>query len=259
MIVGVINSSIIVGTLYFAWDYHPVDLWSIAGASSMPLVAQSVVLMAALVAVDMYVYGIHWLGHKVRWVWADHMVHHSSQHMNITVGLRVPLTASIAGIYFLIFPLPLLGFSPELVLLCYGVNLVYQVGLHTQVIGWLPRWYEAVFMTPSHHRVHHAVNPRYLDKNFGGMFVFSDKLFGTFAEEDPNDPCRYGMVRNIGTTNVARVASVGWVELFHDLTRSDIPLQARLMYLFGPPGWSHSGDHWRTKDVRLGSVSTQSE
>ena len=141
--------------------------------------------------------------------WASHVVHHSSQHYNLSTALRqtwVPMT-------YLPFwlPLPLLGFEPWMVLLAQSWSLIYQFGLHTERIGRLPRPLEAVLNTPSHHRVHHGANEQYLDRNYGGILVIWDRLFGSFEPE--GERVRYGLTKNIETFNPVRVA-------FHEYARA---------------------------------------
>ncbi|RMD89524.1 MAG: sterol desaturase family protein, partial [Alphaproteobacteria bacterium] len=112
--------------------------------------------------------------------------------------------------------------------------------IHTETIGRLPRWFEAVFNTPSHHRVHHATNPRYLDSNYAGTLIIWDRLFGTFVPEDETEPCRYGIVRQLGTFNPLKVAFHEWIGILRDLFRAR-SLRELAGYLFGPPGWSPDG------------------
>src|SRR5690606_13487459 len=145
-------------------------------------------------------YWSHRFAHTVRWFWADHVVHHSSQHYNLTTALRQPWF-NVFTLKFIWFGswMVLLGFEPGMIAFCGALNLIYQFWIHTEVVGRLPKWVEAVMNTPSHHRVHHATNPRYLDSNYAGVFIVWDRLFGTFEPERDDDPCRYGIVRNLGT------------------------------------------------------------
>jgi hypothetical protein len=132
----------------------------------------------------------------------------------------------------------LLGFPPAMVAIEKGVSLVYQYWIHTEAIQRMPKGFEAVFNTPSHHRVHHARNPRYLDKNYAGILIIWDRMFGTFQPELDEEPPRYGLVHNLGTFNPLRVAFHEWVGIGADLVRS--PRHA-LGWIFGPPGWSPDG------------------
>ena len=153
--------------------------------------------MLLFLADDLAYYWFHRVSHESRVFWASHVVHHSSQHYNLSTALRqtwVPMT-------YLPFwlPLLLLGFPPWTVLLAQSWSLIYQFGLHTERIGKLPRWVEGIFNTPSHHRVHHGANEQYLDRNYGGILVIWDRLFGTFEPE--GERVQYGLTTNIKTFN----------------------------------------------------------
>jgi sterol desaturase/sphingolipid hydroxylase (fatty acid hydroxylase superfamily) len=142
-----------------------------------------------------------------------------------------------------------LGFPPAMVAIQKGISLVYQFWIHTEQVGRLPRWVEAVMNTPSHHRVHHATNPRYLDRNYAGIFIIWDRLFGTFVPEDDAEPCRYGIVKNIGSFNPIRIALHEWVAIAADLRRAKT-WRERLAYVFGPPGWSPDGSRQTSDQIR---------
>ena len=128
---------------------------------------------------DLRYYWVHRFGHRSRWFWASHVNHHSSQHYNLSTALRQTWTGAFTLGFAFALPLVLLGFHPGMIAICGGFNLIYQFWIHTEVIDRMPRWFEAVMNTPSHHRVHHATNPRYLDRNYAGVFIVWDKLFGT--------------------------------------------------------------------------------
>ncbi|OGS56509.1 MAG: C-5 sterol desaturase, partial [Erythrobacter sp. RIFCSPHIGHO2_12_FULL_63_10] len=129
---------------------------------------------------DLAYYWIHRFGHRVRWFWASHVNHHSSQHYNLSTALRQTWTGFLTLGFVFKLPLVLAGFHPVMIAVCGGFNLIYQFWIHTEAIGKMPRWFEAVMNTPSHHRVHHATNPRYLDRNYAGVFIVWDRMFGTF-------------------------------------------------------------------------------
>src|SRR3546814_77230 len=135
---------------------------------------------------DLYVF--HRAAHRVRWFWASHVIHHSSQHYNLSTALRQTWTGFFSLTFLFRLPLFLIGFPPAMVFFCAGLNLIYQFWIHTEAIGRMPRWFEAVMNTPSHHRVHHGVNPRYLDANYAGVFIIWDKMFGSFVPERDDDP-----------------------------------------------------------------------
>jgi sterol desaturase/sphingolipid hydroxylase (fatty acid hydroxylase superfamily) len=191
-------------------------------------------------AEDFCFYWFHRLSHEHRLWWAVHVNHHSSQHYNLSTALRQPWFGTVALIWLPWLPLALLGFPVPMILFQKAVNLVYQFWIHTELIGRLPRWVEAVFNTPSHHRVHHASNPRYLDANYGGTLIIWDRLFGTFIAEEAIEPCRYGIVRNIGTFNPLKIALHEWIGLVRDVAGAP-GWRIRLGYLFGPPGWRPDG------------------
>jgi sterol desaturase/sphingolipid hydroxylase (fatty acid hydroxylase superfamily) len=180
-------------------------------------------------------YWIHRAGHRIRWAWAAHVIHHSSQHYNLSTALRQTWTGLFGLTFIIKLPLFFIGFPLELVAFCGGLNLIYQFWIHTEVIGKMPRWFEAVMNTPSHHRVHHGTNPRYLDRNYAGVFIIWDKLFGTFEAERADEPPRYGIIRNLGTFNPFWVAVHEWVGIFRDVARAR-SLKTALVAAFGPPG-----------------------
>jgi len=190
---------------------------------------------------DLRYYWWHRASHRVRWLWADHVNHHSSQHYNLSTALRQPWFGVLAlpGLLF-ITPLILIGFPLEMIVFVHGINLVYQFWIHTETIDRFPRWIEALMNTPSHHRVHHAINARYLDANYAGVFIVWDRMFGSFVEECKEDAPHYGIVGNIASFNPLKVAFHGWVALVKDLAQSRSPREFAL-YLLAPPGWSPDG------------------
>jgi sterol desaturase/sphingolipid hydroxylase (fatty acid hydroxylase superfamily) len=130
---------------------------------------------------DLAYYVFHRSAHRVRWFWASHVIHHSSQHYNLSTALRQTWTGFLSAAFIFRLPLFLIGFPPAMVFFCAGLNLIYQFWIHTEAIGRCPSWFEAVMNTPSHHRVHHATNPRYLDRNYAGVFIVWDRMFGTYT------------------------------------------------------------------------------
>jgi sterol desaturase/sphingolipid hydroxylase (fatty acid hydroxylase superfamily) len=184
---------------------------------------------------DLAYYWFHRVSHVSRVFWASHVVHHSSQHYNLSTALRqtwVPMT------YFPFWmPLPLLGIPVWMVLLAQSWSLIYQFWIHTERIRRLPRWVEAVLNTPSHHRVHHGMNHQYLDKNYGGILIVWDRMFGSFAPEEA--PVVYGLTKNISTYNPFRIETHEWVSLWRDVRSSSSALHA-LGYVARHPGWAPS-------------------
>ena len=146
----------------------------------------------------------------------------------------------MAGTWLLWLPLVFFGFPPGMVAVQKGISLVYQFWIHTEAIGRLPKPIEFIFNTPSHHRVHLARNPRYLDRNYAGILIIWDRLFGTFEEESAEEPCRYGIVKNLGDFNIVRVAFHEWIGIGKDLI-SARSIREVIGYVFGPPGWSPDG------------------
>jgi sterol desaturase/sphingolipid hydroxylase (fatty acid hydroxylase superfamily) len=185
-----------------------------------------------LVAQDFCYYWSHRAHHVVRILWASHVVHHSSQRFNLSTALRQPWTGLTAWIFYL--PLILAGVQPAVLAFCGSVNLVYQFWIHTERIDRMPRWFEAVFNTPSHHRVHHAAQGGYLDRNFGGVLIVWDRLFGSFAPE--RERCVYGLTKNINTYNPLRVAFHEYAAIGRDL-RAARSWRQRLNHLVRSPGW----------------------
>jgi sterol desaturase/sphingolipid hydroxylase (fatty acid hydroxylase superfamily) len=185
-----------------------------------------------LVADDLAYYWFHRSHHEVRVLWASHVVHHSSQFYNLSTALRQSWTPMTSMPFWL--PLALLGFPPWAILTQQAISLLYQFFLHTERIDKLWRPVEWVFNTPSHHRVHHAVNPAYLDRNYGGILIVWDRLFGSFEPEGERSV--YGLTKNIATYNPVRVAFGEFGALARDV-RSAGTWRDRLGYTFRRPGW----------------------
>ena len=187
----------------------------------------------AMIGWDFAYYWNHRLEHESRFLWACHVSHHSSQKYNLSTALRQPWTPYSSALFYP--PLALLGVRPWLILVVGGVNLVYQFWVHTEVITRLPRWFEGVFNTASHHRVHHGSNARYLDKNYAGILIIWDRMFGTFEEE--RERVVYGLTKNIATYNPLRIALHEYVAIARDLRASRSPREV-IGYFFGRPGWA---------------------
>jgi sterol desaturase/sphingolipid hydroxylase (fatty acid hydroxylase superfamily) len=189
-----------------------------------------------LFAEDCCYYWFHRVHHEVRFLWACHVNHHSSQYFNFSTALRQPLLTPLSGPLFWA-PLPLLGFSPAMVLIAQSWSLFYQFWLHTEAVDRLGplEWF---LNTPSHHRVHHGKNVPYLDKNHGGIFIIWDRLFGTFAPEA--ERVVYGLTKDIQTFHPARISFHEFAAIGSDVARAP-GVAAKLGYLLAPPGWSHDG------------------
>ena len=198
---------------------------------------------------DFAYYWFHRVSHECRLFWASHVIHHSSQHYNLSTALRQTWSG---GFYTFIFWLwlPLLGFHPAMILLQMSISLLYQFWIHTEAINKLPHWFEAIFNTPSHHRVHHGSNPLYLDRNHAGILIIWDKLFGTFQPELESEKVVYGLVTNINTYNPFKIAFIEWLQLFKDAFSGQKTLKNRLLYLIKPPGWKHDDSGKVSDDLR---------
>jgi sterol desaturase/sphingolipid hydroxylase (fatty acid hydroxylase superfamily) len=205
---------------------------------------------------DLAYYAFHRSAHRVRWFWASHVNHHSSQHYNLSTALRQSWTSFFALSFLFRLPLVMIGFHPAMVLFVGAVNLIYQFWIHTEAIDRFPRWFEAVMNTPSHHRVHHATNPRYLDANYAGTFIIWDKMFGTFVSEVDDEPIRYGIVKQLGTFNLLWSVFHEWIGIAQDLWSA--PWRHKLDYLWRPPGWSHDGSR-DTSDMIKARWAAQQE
>lgn len=245
---GNVASGILLG--FFAYGFF-MFLWAI---TPLDLGTSWLVIAICFVLDDLRYYWVHRFGHRIRWVWASHVNHHSSQHYNLTTALRQTWTGQFTFMMIVRAPLILLGFHPAMVLFVGGLNLIYQFWIHTEAITKLPRWFEAVMNTPSHHRVHHGRNARYLDTNYAGVFIVWDKMFGTFVPEYDKEKVDYGLVHNIGTFNPLRVAFHEWLAIFKDMTRPGLTLGQRLKYAIMPPGWSHDGSRNMSQAIKAEHV-----
>ncbi|MDC0658429.1 sterol desaturase family protein [Leisingera sp. SS27] len=232
----------------FLWELTPLDMGTSVWA-----------VLVCFVLDDLRYYWVHRFGHRVRWVWASHVNHHSSQHYNLTTALRQTWTGTFTFMMIVKAPMVLLGFHPALVLFCGGLNLIYQFWIHTEAVSRLPRWFEAVMNTPSHHRAHHGRNPRYLDCNYAGVFIIWDKMFGTFVPEQDHDRPDYGLVHNIATFNPLRVAFHEWAGIFKDMRQPDLTLKQRLLYAFAPPGYSHDGSRETSAAIKAAHLARHPE
>ncbi|PKH51067.1 C-5 sterol desaturase [Tenacibaculum sp. Bg11-29] len=212
---------------------------------TIPFIWWSWILL--LFADDFVYYWNHRIAHESRLFWASHVVHHSSTKYNLSTALRQTWSGSF---YTFIFwaPLALLGFHPLMILMQMSVSLLYQYWIHTELIQKMPKWFEAIFNTPSHHRVHHATNPQYLDRNHAGIFIIWDKLLGTF-EPEIEKPV-YGLVSNINTYNPIKIAFIEWYNMLKDVSTSKASIGKKFLYFLKPPGWRHDGTGKLSGDLR---------
>ncbi|MEO8549494.1 MAG: sterol desaturase family protein [Kofleriaceae bacterium] len=235
----VINGVTKLGSIaLFAWIYEhrianlgqPDQLWS---------------WLLLLFAEDNCYYWFHRMHHEVRFLWAAHVVHHSSERFNLSTALRQPLLTPITGPLFWT-PLALVGFPPAMILTAQAWSLIYQFWIHTEAIGRLGPL-EWIFNTPSHHRVHHGANVEYLDRNHAGIFIIWDRMFGTYEREDAR--VIYGLTKNVETFHLGRVGFADVVAMARDVHRAPT-LRAKLGYIFAPPGWSHDGSTQTADQLR---------
>ncbi len=200
-----------------------------------------------LFADDFNFYWHHRLSHEVRLLWAAHVNHHSSQMLNFSTALRQSWTEQLYKYIFWLW-MPLVGFEPIMILTMMSLNLIFQFLPHTQLVGKLGPL-EWIFNTPSHHRVHHASNHLYLDRNHAGILIIWDRMFGTFQEEHEQVKPVYGITNNINTYRPVDIAFHEFRDLWKDVQRAP-DFKTKLKYLFYPPGWSHDGEDNRAKALR---------
>jgi sterol desaturase/sphingolipid hydroxylase (fatty acid hydroxylase superfamily) len=196
---------------------------------------------------DLIYYTMHYLDHHVRVLWAGHITHHSSDQFNFSVGVRAAIFEPVEKFFFFI-PLAVIGYRPIDMLLIYIIAQTYGTLAHTRLIKKMGLL-EYILVTPSHHRVHHAKNIKYLDKNFGMTIILWDKLFGTFQKEEQDEPVEFGIRKPEPYKNFADVVTCEIKQIVHD-TRKPMRLKQKLKYLFGPPGYSHDGSRQTTKQLR---------
>jgi len=190
------------------------------------------VWLAGFVLFDLAYYAFHRFGHRIRLGWAGHVNHHSSRRMNFSVALRQSWTTPLFKPFFYA-PLALIGFHPLLIVTIEAVNLLYQFWLHTETVKRLGPL-EWIFNTPSHHRVHHGTNDAYLDRNYGGILIIWDRLFGSFAAE--HERVKYGIRGDFHSYNPLKIAFHEWAGLIHDIRHAK-QWRERLHFITKPPGW----------------------
>lgn len=200
-----------------------------------------------VISEDFMYYWLHRNDHFVRFFWAVHVTHHSSEEYNFTVGFRSSVFQPLYRFMYFI-PLVLIGFKAIDIMFIYSATQIFGILAHTQTINKLG-FLEYIIITPSHHRVHHASNVKYLDKNMGMLFVFWDKLFGTFQAEDENEPVKYGLTENIKTYNPITMVFHEWKNIITDLKKKS-SFSDKFKYIFGPPGWSHDGSKKTSSQLR---------
>jgi sterol desaturase/sphingolipid hydroxylase (fatty acid hydroxylase superfamily) len=204
-----------------------------------------------VLSIDFVMYWLHRLEHQCRLFWAAHVTHHSAEHLNFSVEFRTSVFQPLYRFIFFI-PLAFVGFKPVDIFLAYSFMQIWGLLVHTTLIkkmGWL----EYMMVTPSHHRVHHASNVKYLDRNMGMCFIFWDKLFGTFQRElstEEYEPIKYGLTRNLEKKDPFTIIFHEWKGINMDVGKEGISWKERLGYLFRPPGWSHDKSKLTSDEMR---------
>lgn len=204
-----------------------------------------------VVAEDFMYYWLHRVDHHVRLFWATHVTHHSSQKFNFTVGFRSSVMEPLYRFVYFI-PLALFGFQPIDIAFIYSATQIWGILVHTERINKLG-WLEYILVTPSHHRVHHGSNIKYLDKNLGMFLIIWDKWFGTFQPELPASayqPIKYGLTKPIEKETPVTIVFHEWDAIQKDLRKKGLTFKQRWNYLFGPPGWSHDGSRFTSDQLR---------
>ena len=230
VLLGFLSKAIVLAAFFYIYENYRLF--------TIPLTWWSFILI--FLADDFTYYWYHRVSHECRFFWASHVIHHSSEHYNLSTALRQTWSGSFFSFIFWLW-MPLLGFHPAMILLQMSISLLYQFWIHTQAINKMPKWFEAVMNTPSHHRVHHGSNPIYLDRNHAGILIIWDKLFGTFQPELEDEKVVYGLVKNIKTYNLLKIAFLEWIYMFRDAFTGKMNLKQRLLYFIKPPGWKHDG------------------
>ncbi len=232
--VGIFSKGLIFGAYSFVYQFRVFDLefswwyW-----------------LLLFLGDDFSYYWFHRSSHSIRYFWASHIVHHSSQNYNLATALRQTWTGGITGSFVFYLWMPLLGFHPIAILFMHSISLLYQFWIHTELIDRMPRWFEFIFNTPSHHRVHHSSDVKYLDRNHAGILIIWDRMFGTFVEEEEHP--NYGLTKNISSFNPLYIATHEWIDILKDIRKNP---RYTWQYLFGPPGWSHDGSRKTSAQLR---------
>lgn len=197
---------------------------------------------------DLAFYIEHRVDHYSRIFWAVHVTHHSSGDFNLTTGFRSSVLQPVYRfIYFV--PIALMGFHPLDIVFMYSITQTYGILVHTQYINKMPALFEAIFVSPSHHRVHHASNIRYLDKNMGMCLIIWDRMFGSFQEELKEEPVKYGLAKPVVSDNPFKIIFHEWQNIGKDMKKRT-PFFTKLKYLIKPPGWSHDGSTKTASELR---------
>lgn len=242
-IVGLLGASALAyGAFSFVHQFRLIDALPFqSGLGHWALV------LVCFLADDFVYYWWHRIAHERRWFWASHVNHHTSQYYNLSTALRQTWTGKASFSFLFGLPLALIGFPPEMIVFVGAVNLLYQFWIHTELVDKIGPL-EWILNTPSHHRVHHATNPDYLDANYSGVFIIWDRLFGTFTPETDDKPV-YGIIKNIESYNPFVIAFHEWAGIVRDV-RAARSLKEVAGYVLGPPGWSPDGSRLTSKMIK---------
>ncbi len=244
MLCDVATRGLTIFLMVLTFRYHIID------ASALKSTAPWLYWTLCVMAWEFMFYWLHRMEHSVRFFWAVHATHHSSEYFNLSVGFRSSVLEPLYRFVFYL-PLALVGFQPLDAFLVFSATQIYGLLVHTQYINRIPVW-EWLFVTPAHHRVHHACNIRYLDRNMGMFLIIWDRIFGTFADEIPEDKPRFGLVTKQNLTVPFNVIFHEWQKIASDffVKHKSLPLSIRLKYVFGAPGWSHDGSTKTSEQLR---------
>lgn len=233
--------------LLFRAAYVGVLIWFYNLSFIEPIADPYLYWFALFLAEDLAFYTLHYVDHHCRLFWAVHVTHHSSEHFNLTTGFRSSVFQPLYRFVYFI-PLALVGFNPADIIVMYSITQIYGIIVHTEYVGKLG-WLEYIFVTPSHHRVHHASNVQYLDKNMGMCLIVWDRLFGTFQEELPDEPPRYGLTKPMEQQGIAGTVFHEWKAIGDDFSQP-VDWKTKLRYLLKAPGWSPDGSRETSKDLQ---------
>lgn len=216
----------------FTIDWNPVIYW-----------------IVLFLLEDLLFWFEHYVDHNVRFFWAVHVTHHSSEEYNLTTGFRSSVFMPFYR-YLYFIPLAFMGFRPIDILFMYALTQLYGILVHTQSVQRMPKWFEYIFVSPSHHRVHHASNIPYLDKNMGMALIIWDRMFGTFAEEMPDEKPVYGLTKPLDNPHhPVKIIFHEWQDILR-IFKKKMPFRTKLRYLVNPPGWSHDGSSKTARELR---------
>jgi sterol desaturase/sphingolipid hydroxylase (fatty acid hydroxylase superfamily) len=233
--------------LLFRAVYVGILIWFYNVRIIEPIENPYIYWFALFLLEDLAFYTLHYVDHHSRLFWAVHVTHHSSEHFNLTTGFRSSVFQPLYRFVYFI-PLVLIGFDPADIVIMYSLTQIYGIIVHTEYIDKLG-WLEYIFVTPSHHRVHHASNIEYLDKNMGMCLIIWDKIFGTFQKEMPAVPPRYGLTKQTETDGLSETVFHEWKEIRNDF-QQPVDLKTKFKYLIKAPGWSPDGSRQTSKELQ---------